>query len=67
MAEWITTKEAADLSGYHPIYLLDLLRNGKVRGRKFGPIWQVDRTSLLAYVSSAAKSTDKRRGAKKHS
>jgi hypothetical protein len=64
---WITTSQAADLSGYHPIYLLELLKSGKVRGQKFGPIWQVDRASLLAYIKSAEKSGDKRRGGKKRS
>jgi excisionase family DNA binding protein len=65
--DWITTQKAAELSGYHPIYLLELLKSGKVKARKFGTIWQVDRASLLAYVKSAEKSSDKRRGAKKHS
>ena len=66
MAEtWITTEQAAELSGYHVIYLLDLLRSGKVKGRKFGPIWQVSRASLLEYVNEAKKSEDKRRGPKR--
>jgi len=65
MADWITTAEAARLSGYNPIYLRGLIRDGKVKAHKFGIVWQVDRASLLAYIRAAEKSGDKRRGAKK--
>jgi excisionase family DNA binding protein len=66
MAEdWITTQQAAELSGYHPTYLRDLIRAGIIKARKFGPTWQIDRAAFLAYVSKAEKSEDKRRGAKK--
>lgn len=65
MAEtWITTAEAVTLSGYHPYYLRELIRTGSIKARKFGPIWQVDQESLLAYIQAARKSPDKRRGAK---
>ena len=64
MAQWITVQEAADLSGYHPTYLRDLIRAGAIMARKFGPVWQVDRAALLAYVGAAKKSDDGRRGAK---
>ena len=61
MAEtWITTKEAAELSGYHPDHLRVLIREGKIRARKFGIVWQVDRASLLAYVKAAEKMGAKR-------
>ncbi len=63
--EWITTQEAAELSGYHPDHLRRLIRAGVVKGQKFGIVWQVDRTSLLAYMREAEKSEDKRRGAKR--
>jgi excisionase family DNA binding protein len=66
MAEqWITTQQAAELSGYHPTYLRDMIRLGTIKAQKFGPTWQIDRTSLLAYMRAAEKSVDKRRGAKK--
>lgn len=48
--DWITTKAAAELSGYHAERVRELLREGKVIGRKFGPIWQVNSASLLAYL-----------------
>ena len=60
--EWITTSEACKISGYHPYYLRELLREGKIEGKKFGTIWQVNRTSLLAYIMDADKSQDGRRG-----
>lgn len=63
--EWITTREAAELSGYHPEYLRELIRLGKLAGRKFGIVWQVDKGALLAYVQTAATSEDKRWGPKR--
>ncbi|MBI3242330.1 MAG: helix-turn-helix domain-containing protein [Chloroflexi bacterium] len=61
MAEtWITTKQAAELSGYHPEHLRELIRGGKVKARKFGIVWQVDRASLLAYLRKVEKLGAKR-------
>ncbi len=62
--EWITTQEAAELSGYHPDHLRELIRAGKVGAVKKGNAWWVARKSLLAYLRAAQKSTDKRRGPK---
>lgn len=50
VSDWITTTEACKMSGYHPDHLRELLRDRKVEGRKFGPIWQVSRLSLQVYV-----------------
>ncbi|MBK9050862.1 MAG: helix-turn-helix domain-containing protein [Chloroflexi bacterium] len=60
--EWITSKEAVELSGYHPDHLRRLIRAGEINGRKFGIVWQISRESLLAYLKQAEESTDKRRG-----
>jgi len=60
MPDWITTAEAAQISGYHVKYIPLLIRNGKVVARKFGDIWQVDRASLLAYVRKVEKIGAKR-------
>lgn len=51
LEEWLTTQEAAELSGYHVDYVRKLVQANKVQGRKFGPLWQVNRTSLLSYLS----------------
>ena len=59
---WITTEEAVELSGYHIVHLRRLLRSGAINGRKFGPVWQVSKSSLLAYLQTASDSSDKRRG-----
>ena len=65
MADWITTKQAAELSGYNAEYIRDLIRKGKIRSQKWGRDWQISRASLLAYMRAADTSSDKRRGAKK--
>lgn len=62
--EWLSIKQAAELSGYHPTYLRDLIRAGSLPARRFGPLWQVNRQDLLAYVEAARKSGDGRRGPK---
>jgi excisionase family DNA binding protein len=64
MAEWITSREAAELSGYHPEHLRRLIREEKITARKFGIVWQIDRQSLLAYLKAAEQSGDQRRGPK---
>ena len=48
--QWITTTEAAQISGYHPERIRELLRENHVKGRKFGTVWQVDRQSLEEYI-----------------
>ncbi len=60
MDDWITTAEAARLSGYSTYHIRDLIRYGKVRAQKFGAVWQVDRRSLLAYAKSAGELGEKR-------
>lgn len=64
MSRWITTTEAIEISGYHRVYLYDLIRAKKVKARKFGTLWQVDHDSLLAYVNAASESDDRRHGAR---
>ena len=60
MAEWITTKEAAELSGYSAYHIRELINTGKVKAQKFGEVWQIDRRSLLGYVKTAEKLGAKR-------
>ena len=62
--EWITTQEAAELSGYHVNYLRKLIRRGDIEGRKLSFLWLVHRQSLLDYMAQAEQSDDKRRGPK---
>lgn len=62
--EWITTQQAADLSGYHVNYLRKLIRAGAIKARKVSIVWLIERQSLLDYMALAAESSDKRRGPK---
>lgn len=62
--EWLTTFQAADLSGYHSNYIRKLLREGKVQGRKWGLSWQVNRISLLTFLEKA-ESLGAKRGPKR--
>lgn len=50
--EWITTKEAAELTGYHVKYIRRLVREGKITGTKRGGRdWWVDKASVKAYIA----------------
>ena len=48
--EWITTKEAAELAGYAPAYIRQLIARGRLNGRKLGRDWILDRSEVLAYA-----------------
>jgi excisionase family DNA binding protein len=60
--DWITTQEAAEISGYHRVYISELARLDKIKAQRFGQSWQISRSSLLAYLKLAGKSEDKRQG-----
>ena len=59
--EWISVKQAAELSGYNEEYVRRLLRTGKVGGRKFVTVWQVNQHSLMSYLEASEESQDQRR------
>jgi excisionase family DNA binding protein len=61
--EWLTVNEAAKLSGYNPEYIRELIRQGKIKARKFSIVWMVDRRSLLAYMKKA-EAMGRKRGRK---
>lgn len=63
MEEWLTSYDAASMSGYNPDYIRQLIRSRKVLGRKWGQAWQVNRQSLQDYIA-AAKKQGERRGPK---
>ena len=58
--EWLTVSEAAKLSGYHPETLRELIREGKIKGRKISIVWLVDRKSLSAYMEKVKAMGEKR-------
>jgi hypothetical protein len=52
--DWISVADAAQIAGYHEESIRRLIREKKIQARKFVTVWQVSRTSLLAYVRYAA-------------
>jgi excisionase family DNA binding protein len=66
MADWITTDEAAEISGYSVAHLRDLLRQKKIKAEKRGGHYWIYRDSILEYIREAAAAgrEDKRHGAK---
>ena len=58
--EWLTVNEAAKISGYNADYIRELIRQGKIKARKFSIVWMVDRKSLLAYLDKAQAMGEKR-------
>jgi len=61
MAEdWITVKDACELTGYANQYLRRLLRESVVEAKKFGHVWMVSRQSLMTYYTEAQEQKDNR-------
>lgn len=52
MPEWITTDEAAEISGYHPEYVRKLAKAGKIGAEKKGRDWWIDRDKLREYLAT---------------
>ena len=48
--EWMTVNDAAEQSGYNPEHITRLIRQSKIKARKFSIVWMVSRKSLLDYV-----------------
>jgi len=57
--EWITTTDAAQISGYHVEHIRRLIRGGHVNARKWGKEWMVDKQSLIDYQKQENKSGPK--------
>ena len=47
---WITTNEAAELTGYASAYLRQLIILGRLPAKKRGRDWFIDREIVLAYA-----------------
>jgi excisionase family DNA binding protein len=58
--EWITVSDAAKLSGYNKEHITRLIREGKIKAKKFSIVWQVNRDSLEAYIAKTEKLGSKR-------
>ncbi len=60
MANWITTQEAIELSGYHPDSLRRLVRAGEIKAKKWGREWMIDKRSLTTFLKNQAELGAKR-------
>ena len=58
--DWISTRDAVKLSGYHIEHIRKLIREGRIKGRKFVILWLVSRSSLLAYLREQEKRGERR-------
>jgi excisionase family DNA binding protein len=58
--EWISVSDAAKLSGYNKEHITRLIRDGKIKAKKFSIVWQVSRSSLEAYIAKTEKLGNKR-------
>lgn len=50
LAEWITTTEAAELTGYAVVTLRLFARQGKIKSVKRGRDWFLGKAEVLVYV-----------------
>ena len=58
--EWISVSDAAKLSGYNKEHITRLIREEKIKAKKFATVWQVNRASLLAYTEKTEQLGNKR-------
>ncbi len=47
---WKTIREAAEDTGYHPEYLRQLIRAGKIQAKRIGYMWFIQDKSLRRYI-----------------
>ncbi len=64
MPEWASysIKEAADVTGYHPEYLRELCRLGRIESLKVGQAYLIRVESLEQYVKQMQETDDGRAG-----
>lgn len=48
--EWITTKEAAELTGYADAYIRQLIGRRRLQAKKRGRDWFLSKADVLAYA-----------------
>lgn len=52
LGEWLTTQEAAELSGYNVQHIRKLVRDNRIEGKKWRRDWMVNRISLVNYLEN---------------
>jgi excisionase family DNA binding protein len=58
--DWLTVNEAAEQSGYNAEYIRELIRQGKIKARKFSIVWMVSNESLAGYLKKVQTLGEKR-------
>jgi excisionase family DNA binding protein len=58
--EWITTGEAAELTGYATAYIRQLIKRGRLKAKKRGRDWFLDKAEVLAYVEKMTRLGDEK-------
>lgn len=65
MEGWITTKQAADLSGYNREWIVKLCRQGQPWARQIERRWWINRTMFEKWVREQAVESNGRMGPRK--
>jgi len=48
--EWSTIPQVADLLGFHAQTIRNWVRSGRLKARKFGRCWRVQRVDLESFI-----------------
>lgn len=64
LADYMTTEEAARKLVFHVISIRRMVRDGKLKGLKVGPVWLVSKASVDEYLKAnkGMSKNDPRRG-----
>jgi excisionase family DNA binding protein len=65
MPDYVSVREAAQILGYHPESVRDLVRGGKLRADKKGAAWWIYRESVEQYKTEVADKETRGRPKKK--
>lgn len=49
LADYLTVEETADALGYHPAYIREMVRGGRLRADKKAGVWLVYREAVEQY------------------
>jgi excisionase family DNA binding protein len=55
LGEWLTVKEAAELTGYDIQHIRRLARERKIETQKWGNAWMINRPSLMKYLETEGR------------
>jgi excisionase family DNA binding protein len=58
--QWVTTTEAARLTGYNAEHVRRLIRGGKIEAIKWGRDWLVHKESFLLYIRDEGRGPKKK-------